>query len=59
MTAESDEPTPERVLSWAEVYSSRNCGGCGHADCPHCTTQFLTYLKANGTSQAAQAKGLT
>lgn len=57
MTAEAAEP--ERELSWAEVYSTAGCGGCGRADCPHCTSRFLHYLRDNGTSRATQARGLT
>ena len=57
MTTQPDEPDGERELSWAEVYSSRDCGNCAKTDCPRCANQFLEYLKTNGTSRAAQARG--
>lgn len=52
------EPDSEQPMSWAEVYSTGDCGGCGHADCEHCTSRFLQFLQAHGTSRAAQARGL-
>lgn len=49
---------PERELSWAEVYSTGDCGGCGRADCEHCASRFLQFLQEHGSSQTVQVRGL-
>ena len=42
------ESEPE-TLSWADVYRTNLCGGCGHAGCPACAARFLRFLAEHGT----------